>query len=660
MSKKLFFAALVLLMGLSPKAWAFAVNTANGIPLYYTVNSDGTTVTLTGHGTPCSGALVIPDSVTYEDTTYAVTRIGASAFSGCHELTSVTFPATITEFAFWATNNCTFTETHFMGTVEQWLSINIPSIDYASPVWISKNFYLGDSLVTRLIIPEGVDSISHNFCGDTALTYISIPSTATYIAANAFHNCAPNWFRFHSATPPTLGFWDALTYNVSGQNYGSYMMVPWQSLQAYKTATNYTAFAQNLIYPDSCMLSVNVNNPSCGTVTLDGGSTLSHLYQLLDTATISVSVLNANYSYEITADGCTIIDTINTNTYKVRFNRSNAYPTFTVDFIGNTHHVNAVANCAGCGAVTGTNDYAYGSTVTVEATPADGYYFVRWADGSTANPATFVCHGDTTVTAIFSDDVTPELCMVSVQDDRNVLLWEREDKPIVSYTVYREGNVSGEYDAVATIPYAQAGEWTDDDSRPSSRSYRYRLTATDTCGNESEAGGIHKTMHLTISQGVGTTWNLVWTPYEGAEYTTYVIYRGTNASNIQQIDIMPSDGNTTYSDNSAPTGEVYYQVGVMMTTPCNDAKSASISRSNIASSEGGTQGIADIDENNVRVYARDGRIVVEGADGETVRVYDIMGRLTQTIKQSDNQTIPTGVYMVKVGNLPARRVVVMQ
>ena len=259
-----------------------------------------------------------------------------------------------------------------------------------------------------------------------------------------------------------------------------------------------------------------------------------------------------------------------------------------VDFVGNTHHVYAVANGGAYGTVAGTDDYHYGDIVTVEASPADGYYFVRWADGSTENPATFICYGDTTVTAIFSPIVTPELCMVSVQDDRNVLLWNTEDLPIVNYTVYREGTVSGEYDAVATIPYAEAGQFTDSDSRPASRSYRYRITATDTCGNESPAGGIHKTMHLTISQGVGSTWNLVWTPYEGAEYTTYIIYRGTDASNVQQIDIMPSDGNTTYSDNSAPAGNVYYQVGVLMTTPCNNAKSATVSRSNIASSEGST------------------------------------------------------------------------
>lgn len=613
----------------------------------------GSGVTSIGYGAffQCShlGSIVIPEGVT---------SIGEMAFMGTG-LTSVTLPSTLTTVGSGGFDCPYLSETHFNGTVGQWMNVSFNSYN-DNPVRFSKNLYLGDTLLRRLIIPEGITTIYNHFQGDTALTYISIPSTTTYIAADAFYDCGPNWFRFYAVNPPALGSSSAFLYTQGGNTYGSWMMVPYQSLQAYKTADNYTTFATYLLYPDSCMLSVNVTNPSRGVVTLDGGSTLSHLYQLLDTATISVTLLDAaNYSYNVAADGCTIIDTINANTYKVRLNRNNAYPTFTVNFIGDAYHVDAVANCAGCGTVTGTNDYAYGDDVFVEATPASGYYFVRWADGSTDNPATFVCTGDTTVVAIFSPIVTPELCMVSVQDDRNVLLWDVEDLPIASYTVYREGNVSGEYEAIATIPYAQAGEWVDTTSRPMSRSYRYRLTATDTCGNESQPSGIHKTMHLTISQGVGSTWNLVWTAYEGAEYSTYVIYRGTSAADIQQIDIMPSAGNTTYSDNAAPAGEVYYQVGVMMTTPCNDAaKAATVSRSNIASSSnpGEPEGIDDVNMGNIHIWSADGRIVVEGAEGKTVQVFDMMGRRINT----EHVTLNTGVYMVKVGNAPARKVVVMR
>ena len=592
-------------------------------------------------------------SVTLPD---SLNTIGGSCFYECTNLTSISIPANVTSIGGHAFYGCTnLTATHYLGTLQQWIGITFGTKE-ANPIYYSQNFYLGDSLLSQAIIPEGVTNIpAFAFVGDTCLDYISIPSTVTSIGNYAFNGSGPSRYRFYPATPPTLGGYFSLS-----STYNTVLIVPWLSLDNYKTATYYTSLASH-IGTDSCMLSVNVtNNTIGGTVALLGSPTLTHLYPLFDTASIIITAAD-HYSLQVESTGCTELGWED-NTYRVYLNWSNAYPSVQVDFIPDTHHISAVANYAGCGTVTGTNDYAYGTTVQVSATAASGYYFVRWADGSTANPATFTCTGDTTVVAIFSPIVTPELCMVSVENDRNVLLWDREELPIVSYTVYREGTTNGHYDAVATIPYAEAGQWTDTASRPINRSYRYRLTATDTCGNESQSGGIHKTMHLTISQGVSGTWNLVWTPYEGADYSTYVIYRGTSASDISQIDIMPSAGNTTYSDPDAPTGEVYYQVGVMMANSCGtpnamgSTKASTISRSNIASSSnpGGTEGIDDIAQNGIRVWSANGSIHTEGAEGETVHVFDMIGRQVAT------HNLPAGVYMVKIGHCPARKVLVVR
>lgn len=65
-------------------------------------------------------------------------------------------------------------------------------------------------------------------------------------------------------------------------------------------------------------------------------------------------------------------------------------------------------------------------------------------------------------------------------------------------------------------------------------------------------------------------------------------------------------------------------------------------------------GIRHIAPGNIKVYSLDGRIVVEGADGETVRIYDMVGRPVA------NSVLPTGVYMVKIGDRPARKVAVIQ
>ena len=67
---------------------------------------------------------------------------------------------------------------------------------------------------------------------------------------------------------------------------------------------------------------------------------------------------------------------------------------------------------------------------------------------------------------------------------------------------------------------------------------------------------------------------------------------------------------------------------------------------------------------NAKIYANHGQIVVEGADGNTVTLYDVSGRMLAT-KRDDylplRLDVPaSGTYMVKIGDYPARRVVVIK
>lgn len=79
-----------------------------------------------------------------------------------------------------------------------------------------------------------------------------------------------------------------------------------------------------------------------------------------------------------------------------------------------------------------------------------------------------------------------------------------------------------------------------------------------------------------------------------------------------------------------------------------------------------TESIGDILSSNIKVYSLGGRIVVEDADGEEVRVYDIMGRelikcdIRNSCFEIHHSKITTGVYLVKVGNRSARKVVVIR
>ena len=53
-----------------------------------------------------SGKITIPDTVTYNGKTYAVTSIGSSAFRNCTSLTSITIPDAVTSIGSYAFYNC--------------------------------------------------------------------------------------------------------------------------------------------------------------------------------------------------------------------------------------------------------------------------------------------------------------------------------------------------------------------------------------------------------------------------------------------------------------------------------------------------------------------------------------------------------------------------
>ena len=72
--------------------------------IYYDIS--GTTATVT-QGGDYSGMIVIPESITFENSIYSVTSIGESAFCECSSLTSVTIPNSVTSIGNYAFEECT-------------------------------------------------------------------------------------------------------------------------------------------------------------------------------------------------------------------------------------------------------------------------------------------------------------------------------------------------------------------------------------------------------------------------------------------------------------------------------------------------------------------------------------------------------------------------
>lgn len=76
---------------------------------------------------------------------------------------------------------------------------------------------------------------------------------------------------------------------------------------------------------------------------------------------------------------------------------------------------------------------------------------------------------------------------------------------------------------------------------------------------------------------------------------------------------------------------------------------------------GGENGIDDADADGISITTADGIITVNGADGESVCVYDITGRMVASSHTGETIALPaSGVYVVKVGTTSSRKVVVLK
>ncbi len=168
-----------------------------------------------------------------------VTHLGAYAFEIGSGLKSVTIPASVTsigEKAFWSSNGVA--ELH-IDSIESWCKISLADLNSAPFCYQdqkTKELYVGGTLTTDLVIPDGVETVNqYTFRGWGMVTSVTIPSSVTSIGIKAFEKCSSlQSVIAMRETPPTAGssFLDkAATFTVKGAIY-----VPPTSVDAYKGA----------------------------------------------------------------------------------------------------------------------------------------------------------------------------------------------------------------------------------------------------------------------------------------------------------------------------------------------------------------------------------------------------------------------------------------
>ncbi|MEN9303179.1 MAG: hypothetical protein RL264_1608 [Bacteroidota bacterium] len=264
------------------------------------------------------------------------------------------------------------------------------------------------------------------------------------------------------------------------------------------------------------------------------------------------------------------------------------------------------------------------------------------------------------------------ICLVSVNPStgKNKVVWEKEQTQVIEqYKIYRENTQSGSFDLIGTTNYSDSSVFEDALSNTSQQAYRYQIKYVDTCGNESSVGDTHKTLHLTINQGVGSTWNLIWTAYEGVSFPSYNIYRGTNSSNMTLINTVASNI-TSYTDNNAPTGFVYYQIEILGPN-CTPTKSPyNNSKSNISTNDPTYLGINENLNNQISIAPNPTTslttlTVSQEFIGKSFSITDFAGRVVlqgkiQSLNQTiDLQKVARGSYILTVENtnLPGFKII---
>ncbi|MFC2111304.1 T9SS type A sorting domain-containing protein, partial [Bacteroidota bacterium] len=164
----------------------------------------------------------------------------------------------------------------------------------------------------------------------------------------------------------------------------------------------------------------------------------------------------------------------------------------------------------------------------------------------------------------------PDICLVGVDSsNHNRIIWEKPASVLIdSFSVYRETTVANVYEKIGTHPYSAIGVFTDLNSNPQVRAYRYRLTATDTCGTETPMSDFHKSIHLTINAGQGGAWNLIWDGYIGNfTFGSYAIYRGMDSTSMTLLTQIQSNL-SSYTDLNPPNDSIFYQIEVINPNGC--------------------------------------------------------------------------------------------
>jgi uncharacterized delta-60 repeat protein len=314
---------------------------------------------------------------------------------------------------------------------------------------------------------------------------------------------------------------------------------------------------------------------------------------------------------------------------------------------------------------------------------------ISWSNGATTEDIFDLANGNYVCTATTSNScnsirgwnlinqkpMNQEICIVSVDSTTttNLVVWEKAQLSGVShYNIYRETNTADEYLLIDTVQYTNLSVFNDVVASPSSRSWRYKISAVDLCGNESDLSFPHKTLHLNTFDIGNDQMKITWDNYEGNSFSSFILWRYTDADGWIDITTLPTT-TLNYTDNiSSLTPGLDYMVELSLDEPCTAtiwrAQDFNHSRSN---KERGIfnpgEGTGDYSNNSLAEFNKNGIILnvypnpfdetfyfeFEGTNSMNVHVVDLNGKIlmenvfSEGIHQINMSNLEKGVYFLK-------------
>jgi hypothetical protein len=166
---------------------------------------------------------------------------------------------------------------------------------------------------------------------------------------------------------------------------------------------------------------------------------------------------------------------------------------------------------------------------------------------------------------------TPSICIVSVNDNNhNIIVWEKEINDYIDYyNIYRESTEeTDKWNNIGSTSQMVTAIFVDSTAESLKQSYRYKISAVDTCGNESSLSSMHKTVNLSVLKNINNAYSLIWDEYEGFQVKNYNIYRGKSVENLKLIASAAS-GNFNYNDDFITDEKIYYKIEAIAPYACN-------------------------------------------------------------------------------------------